>query len=104
MIYAETSATLVPGKMAEYQALVSKEVLPIWAKLGIKLVGSWHTTVGNTFETVALFAYDDMAQMQKQTAARNKDKDYIAVSQKAASIMLSSVTRIMEPHPWSAMK
>ena len=104
MIYVETTITLVFGKMADYQAIVTKEVLPVWDRLGIKLVASWRTTMPNVSDTVALFAYEDMAQMQKQVAARNQDKEYRAAMQKIAPLVVSSTSRILEPHPWSALK
>jgi hypothetical protein len=104
MIYVEQSMTLQPGKVGEYIAIQNKDLMPIYSRVGIRLVGSCHTATGNNFEIVALFVYDDMAQMQKILAARNQDKDFIALTQKVYPLIVSSSTRIMEPNPWSPLK
>jgi hypothetical protein len=38
MIYLLVTMEIVPGKMAEYGGILAKEALPLYPKLGMKLV------------------------------------------------------------------
>lgn len=40
MIYGLTTSVLVPGKMAEYEEIMAKERVPLYLKLGMKVVAS----------------------------------------------------------------
>jgi hypothetical protein len=105
MIYLEGTVGIVPGKMNEYLDIVSKEIMPMYAKLGIKMIGSWRTSMGgNSNEVVILFQYDNMAQMEKQTAARNADKDYQKILPRYQAVTTGTSTRLLQPNPYSTLK
>ena len=104
MIYVLTLSEVVPGKMAERTEIAGKEMVPLFPKLGMKQVASWHSITGNVNETYSLYEYKDLAEYQKVLEARNKNKAYQAASAKLNAVQVKQTTTILEPNAWSPMK
>ena len=104
MIYNLSTTILIPGKMAEYYDLATKELIPLYPKIGMKAVGSFRPLTGNMNETYALYVYDDLAAFQKITVARMKDRDFQNVSAKMSALRVSQSSTLLEPNAWSPMK
>jgi hypothetical protein len=104
MIYVLSTAVLVPGKMAEYGEIASKEALPLYPKMGMKEVASWHGYTGNMNENYTLFVYPDLAAFQKAVEARTQNKDYQKIAAKLNALRVSQTSTILEPNAWSPMK
>ncbi len=104
MIYLLSTIVLVPGKMAEYGEIMVKETVPLYPKMGMKLVASWHGYTGNVNETYSLFVYNDLAEYQKVREAQSQNKDYQKVQVKLNAIRISQTQMILEPNAWSPMK
>ena len=90
--------------MAEYAEIVGKEAVPIYAKLGMKLVASWHSYTGNMNESYTLFSYDDMAAYEKARVARTKSAEYQKLQARLNPLRISQTTTILEPNAWSPME
>jgi hypothetical protein len=103
MIYTLPVAIVVPGKMAEYLANMQENV-PFARKVGMKLVGSWHSYTGNMNANYNLYVYDDLASYQKSRAVRAKDPDFAKGTAKNAPLLMSQTIDFLEPNPWSPMK
>jgi hypothetical protein len=59
MIHSLVTVGVVHGKMNEYTDFVAKEFVPIYQRLGIKMIGSWRSgTGGDNDECLVLFAWD----------------------------------------------
>jgi hypothetical protein len=104
MIYLSNASDIIPGKVAEYDGIVAKEMLPIMAKLGINLVGAWHSYTGNANQIYALYSYKDLAELQKVREAQEKDKDYQRVNVKLSALRTRLTRTIFETASWSPMK
>jgi hypothetical protein len=106
MIYSLHTVSVVHGKMNEYTEFVAKELIPIYQRLGIKMIGSWRTSIGgNSDECVLLFAWDSMAQMEKLQAVRNADKEWQRVLPRYQPLTTSNtINRILEPNAYSTLK
>jgi hypothetical protein len=105
MVYLEVTVGVVPGKMNEYLDIVSKELMPVYAKLGMKMIGSWRIIAGNNNnEVVVLFQFDSLAQMDKQFAARTADKDFQKLFPRYQAVTTGSVGRILQPNSYSTLK
>jgi len=100
MIYILAIRQLVPGKMAEYREAETKGLIPVLKKSGAKMVGHWNTLIGNSYETVNLLAFDDMAHFLKFRG----DPDYQKVGAAIGAITVSANLRLLEPSEWSPMK
>jgi hypothetical protein len=95
---------IAPGKMSEYRQLEITEMEPLFKRLGYKVVGHFSTLIGNANETVALHAYDSMAQFEKIREAAIKDPQYQSVTAKLNAISVSNNSRFLTPNEWSLMK
>jgi hypothetical protein len=105
MIYSLVTVGVAQGKMNEYTEFVAKEFMPIYQRLGIKMVGSWRSSIGgNSNECFVLFAWDSMAQMEKLAAARNADKDWQRVYPRYQSLTTGGSTRLLQPNAYSTLK
>ena len=104
MIYLLSKGEIIPGKMAELYEIVNKELVPLYPKLGLKLMGSFHAYTGNMNEVYAMYAFDEFAAYQKSREAQQKDKDFQRVIAKLNAVRVSETSTILEPNPWSPMK
>lgn len=104
MIYGLVTNVVIPGKMAEYGEIASKELMPLYPKLGMKLVASWHAYTGNINENYSLYVFDDLAAYQKTREAQRQSNDYQKVSAKLNALRISQTRTILEPNAWSPMK
>jgi len=104
MVYLLAATLLVPGKMAESQEIIAKEAVPLYPKMGMKLVASWHGYTGNMNESYTLFVFDDLAALQKSREAQQQNKDYQRVQTKLNALRVSMTQTILEPNAWSPMK
>jgi hypothetical protein len=103
MIYLETTIIVQPGKANEYME-AEKAMYPMMAKFGVKVVGSWHTVIGDTNEYTVLFAYENMGQLEKVSMAMMQDKEYQATFQKMEALLVSQSRKIMMVMPSSPLR
>ncbi len=104
MIYWLNTLEVTPGKMAQYEQLVTKQLLPFYSRVGIKLIGSWRSMTGNPNEIYALFAYDDLAAFQRIQQTARQDKEYVSASVTMNSLLVGMKRQFIEPNTWSPMK
>jgi hypothetical protein len=104
MFYVMHIREIVPDKMAEYNDFQVKEYQPMLKKLGVKVAAYWTTTLGNAGESIAVFAFDDMAQWQKQMETNLQNPDYRKLVAKLMSMTVSSNSRLLTPTSWSPLK
>jgi type 1 glutamine amidotransferase len=64
-VYGEWRIRIRPDKGAEYDRLIEQKGLPLFREAGGRMVGWWKTLVGDLYEQVTLWEYDDMAAFQK---------------------------------------
>jgi hypothetical protein len=103
MIYLEASIKVAPGKMNEFMEVFSKEYVSASEKLGRKLTAQWRTIVGTLDEFVDLWAYDDLAHMQRFQEARKKDEEIIKAGERLRSLIAYETIRLLAPTPYSAI-
>ena len=105
MVYSLVTVGVAQGKMNEYTEFVAKEFMPIYQRLGIKMVGSWRSSIGgDSNECLVLFAWDSIAQMEKLQAARNADKDWLRVYPKYQALTTGGTTRLLQPNAYSSIR
>lgn len=104
MIYQSVVSEIIPGKMAQYGEIVTKELTPIMVKLGMKLVGAWHGYTGDVNKNYSLYVFKDLAEYEKVIAARQKDADFLRVSAKLSALRTRQNYTLLEPNAWSPMK
>jgi hypothetical protein len=104
MIYLLSVAAVIPGKMVERSEVAAKEMIPLFPKLGMKQVASWHAMTGNVNETYSLYEFKDMAEYQKSVEAQRQSSKYQMVNAKLNALQLSQTRTFLEPNTWSPIK
>jgi type 1 glutamine amidotransferase len=64
-VYGEWLIRPKPDQGAAYKQLIEEKGLPLFREGGGRMVGWWNTLVGNLYEQVTIWEYDDMAAYQK---------------------------------------
>jgi type 1 glutamine amidotransferase len=64
-VYGEWRILVRPDKGQEYDRLIETKGLPLFRAAGGRMVGWWKTLVGNLYEHVTIWEYDDMATFEK---------------------------------------
>lgn len=104
MIYGLSRTVVIPGKMPESLEIGVKELIPLYPKVGLKLVGSWHGYTGNMNELYSLFVFDDLRALQNSRELQRTVKEYQILNAKLNANRVSQTNTILEPNPWSPLK
>jgi hypothetical protein len=104
MIYILAIRQLFPGKMAQYKEVETKELIPAFKKYNVKMIGHWNTIIGNSYETVNLYAFNDMAQWQKFRDAQRTDPEVQKLASDLGALTVSVNSRLLVPSEWSPLQ
>jgi hypothetical protein len=104
MLYYLNIVDVAPGKMAEYGEIVTKEMIPMYNKVGLKLMASWHASSGSANRVYAMFTFNDYTDYQKITQNARQDKDYLKAFARLNTVITSQRREFLEPNAWSQMK
>jgi hypothetical protein len=96
MIYVVNITEIIPGKMAEYKKL-AEEMAVVNDRLGSKRVLAMQSYSGNMNQLITIFAYNDLAEMQKNGEKNSKDKDVQRLIPLMNALRVSSIRNIFEP-------
>src|SRR5438105_8656285 len=80
-VYGEWRIGVKPDKGTEYDKLIETAGLPLFRQAGGRMVGWWKTLVGNLYEHVTIWEYDDMAAFEEAVGFLGGDKrfaDFVA--------------------------
>ena len=75
-VYGEWSIAIKPDKGAEYNRLIEREGLPLYREAGGRMVGWWTTMIGDLYEQVTIWEYDDLAAYEKAGQILGKDERF----------------------------
>jgi type 1 glutamine amidotransferase len=64
-VYGEWRIRVRPDKGQEYAALIAEQGLPLFRAAGGRMVGWWTTLVGDLYEHLTIWEYDEMAAFEK---------------------------------------
>lgn len=100
MIVEERTYTTHPGKWREYFALYEAEGLPIQQRILGRLVGYYHTDIGELNQIVHLWAYEDLNERAERRARLLSDPGFKAYITKMLPLLQSQKSRILQPAPF----
>lgn len=103
MIYIHRTTNVIPSKVKDYNELVQKFLL-LMEKYGIKLAGSWQTTIGESWEYTHLTMVDDLATLQKNLRVLTQDQEYQKLQEQMSHLITRRVIKILSPTEYSPMK
>src|ERR1051326_8414152 len=64
-VYGEWRIRVKPDQSQTYERLIEKSGLPLFREAGGRMVGWWKTMVGDIYEHVTIWEYDDMAAFER---------------------------------------
>lgn len=66
MIYELRTYEVFPGKMEALHQRFAETTVPLWERLGVKIIGFWTTTIGMSHnELVYILAFESLAQREE---------------------------------------
>jgi hypothetical protein len=74
--YGEWRIRVRPDKMQEYAQLIETKGLPLFRAAGGRMVGWWTTLVGDLYEQITIWEYDDMTAFEQAVGKLGKDKTF----------------------------
>jgi len=110
MIYELRRYECMPGKIGNLHELMETLAIPVFERLGMKVVGCWTPAVGDDENTlVYLLAYEDMGARQKAWDKFWVDPEWKEGRAKLAAkfggpIVAKSNSMFLQPAAYSALK
>ncbi len=103
MIYELRTYHILPGAMSDYSKVFGELVMPVFKKLGFKVVGVWQPVIGESDEFTYMLAFDNLADREAKFEALATEPDMVPYRQQPTRI--SRITnKIFSPQPYSPLK
>jgi type 1 glutamine amidotransferase len=100
-VYGEWLIRPRPDKGAEYKKLIEEKGLPLFRSGGGRMVGWWTTLVGDLYEHVTIWEYDDMAAYQKAVERLGKDEQFAAFAAARDPLLAGERSRFLKLAPFA---
>ncbi len=75
-VYGEWRIRVRPDKGPEYNRLIEQSGLPLFREAGGRMVGWWKTLIGDLYEHVTIWEYDDMAAFERAVGHLSKSATF----------------------------
>ena len=72
-VYGEWRIRVRPDQGPAYNRLIEQSGLPLFREAGGRMVGWWNTLVGDLYEHVTIWEYDDMAAFERAIGSLSKN-------------------------------
>ena len=100
MVVEERTYTTYPGKWRQYLSLYEAEGLAIQRRILGRMVGYYHTDIGELNQLVRLWAYQDLNERAERRARLMEDPNFLAYAAKMQPLLQSQNSRILLPAPF----
>lgn len=100
MIVEERTYTTHPGKWRQFLALYEAEGLAIQQRILGRLVGYYHTDIGELNQIVHLWAYRDSNERDERRARMMQDPGFLAYVAKMMPLLQNQHSRLLRPAPF----
>jgi hypothetical protein len=100
MLVEERTYTTHPGKWRDYLALYEAEGLAIQRRILGRMVGYYHTDIGELNQIVHLWAYEDLNERAERRARLMQDAGFRSYVARMLPLLQSQSSRILLPAPF----
>ncbi|MBI2827449.1 MAG: NIPSNAP family protein [Planctomycetia bacterium] len=94
-VYGEWRIQVRPDKAKEYAQLIETKGLPLFREAGGRMVGWWTTLVGDLYEHVTIWEYDDMTAFERAVQKLGKDKRFAEFVEKRDPLLSGEENRFL---------
>ncbi|MFO1093906.1 MAG: NIPSNAP family protein [Planctomycetaceae bacterium] len=98
-VYGEWRIQIKPDQGAAYDQLIEQEGLPLFRAAGGRMVGWWKTLIGNLYEHVTIWEYDDMAAFEKAIGYLGPNPKFAAFVAKRDPLLAGEENRFLRLAP-----
>jgi hypothetical protein len=104
MVVEERTYTLQIGKLSQFYEYYGTNGLPIQQRILGKLLGFFHSDIGELNQVIQLWSYDSYAERERRRGILAKDPDWLHYLKYSPPIIVSQQNRILVPAPFSPIK
>jgi hypothetical protein len=108
MLYELRTYEVFPGKMESLHRRFAEVTVPLWERLGVRIIGFWTTVVGTSHnELVYILAFENMAQREAIWTMFKSDPEWLealAESEKDGVLVKQISNSFMAPTSYSPLK
>jgi len=105
MIYELRTYRCMPGRVADVIARFGRDVVPLWARHGVSLIGFWTVEVGNSsHDVIYLLRWESAAERDAKWQACGVDAEWLAArakSEENGPLVMSINNQLLKPAPFS---
>src|SRR5580698_10497367 len=94
-VYGEWKILVKCDKGPEYDALIKREGLPLFRQAGGRMVGWWKTLVGNLYEQVTIWEYDDMTAFERAIGILGGEPKFAKFVEKRDPLLAGEQSRFL---------
>ena len=104
MIVEERCYPLKPGTVPLYYKDYDPRGLQIQTRILGRLIGYFHTEIGELNQVVHLWGYESLAERERRRALLAADPEWQEYLKNSPDIVVKMVSRILVPAPFSPIK
>lgn len=104
MFYMQATIEVPHENAAKFVEILTNEFVPLAAKHGMRLVGSWQAAVGVQDEFTDLWAFDSLEQYGAAFRSAAKDPEFQKAFDRIRSVAVHEATKLLKPLPVSPLK
>ncbi len=98
-VYGEWRIRVRPDQGTAYGRLIEQSGLPLFRGAGARMVGWWNTLVGDLYEHVTIWEYDDMAAFERAIGILSKDPAFARFVAARDPLLSGEESRFLRPAP-----
>lgn len=100
MIYLEETYSLalaMPASLDSFVKLSQEKLVPVYNRLGGRLVAAWFSSVERLFQPTQIFEFDDLAAFEAFQTKAVEDSEWKEVLAALDELAPKRITRLLEP-------
>jgi hypothetical protein len=98
-VYGEWRIRVRPDQGPAYNRLIEQSGLPLFRGAGARMVGWWNTLVGDLYEHVTIWEYDDMAAFERAIGILGNDPAFARFVAARDPLLAGEESRFLRPAP-----
>ena len=101
-VYGEWRIRIKPDKGPDYNRLIEQSGLPLFREAGGRMVGWWNTLIGDLYEHVTIWEYDDMAAFERAIQFLSKNPAFARFVAARDPLLAGEESRFLRLAPGAA--